>query len=169
MGSTTTDRTTAAELVAAVEFTPATDRTAATEFVPAVEFTSATERAAATELVAAVEFTPATEVTESLTATESAVKVAAVIPIARPVIAATEAMEPRTRADENAANEIVGAVISVRRAGVWGISIVAIGAVGWTDVSGSGNVSRTDSNAHSKPNLSVGGGSCHAGEKYENP
>ena len=122
-----------------------------------------TDCTAATEFVAPVEFTPATEVMEALTTTESAVKVAPEVPIARPVIAATESMEPRTRADENAANEIVGAVKSVRRAGVWVISIVAIQAVGWTDVS------RTDSNAYAKPNLSVGGGSCHAGKKYENP
>jgi hypothetical protein len=116
-----------------------------------------------------VEFTPTTEVTESLAATEPAVIVAPVIAIPGPVVAATEAVEPRTRADENAANEIVGAVISVRRAGVWVIPIVAIRAVRRTDVPRSGNVSGTDSNAHPKSNLSVGGGSCHAREKHEKP
>jgi hypothetical protein len=139
---------------------------------------SATESAAAyctadAEFIAAVEFTPTTKVTEYLATTEPAVIVAPVIAIPRPVVAATKAaiaVEPRTSPDENAANEIVGAVISVRRAGIWVIPIVAILAIRRRDgVPRSGNVSGTNSNAYPKSNLSVGGGNCHAREKHEKP
>ena len=50
---------------------------------------------------------------------------------------AVEAMEPRTRANKHATSKIIRAVVAVRRARVWGIPVVAIGAywgrayVGW--------------------------------------
>jgi hypothetical protein len=67
---------------------------------------------------------------------------------------AVEAMEPWARADEYAAGKIVRAIVAIRRAGIRGIPVIAIGAdrgrpdVGW------GNVPWPKSN--SNPNLRVG-------------
>jgi hypothetical protein len=94
------------------------------------------------------------------------VVVAAEITIARPV-SAVEAVEPRTRADKNAAIEVFGSVIAVRRASVWVISVVAVAAVGRrTDVSRRRNIARTNSNPDAKSHLGIGG---RARENYEKP
>lgn len=151
-----------------VELTP-TAESAATESttVPAKSVTTAesaaVEPAIAAESVAAAE--PAIA-TESVAATESAVIVAAEITIAGS-IAAVEAVEPRASADENAVIEVVGTVVTVRRASVRVISVVAIGTIGsGTDVSRSRGVAWTDSNADSKSKLGVGG---RARENHEEP
>ena len=157
---------------AAVEATTTGSASAATvELTPPVEFTIATESVAAAEC-SAMEVTPtmkiarATEIAEPVTITESAVIVAAEITKAGPV-AAVETVEPRTRADKNAAIEVFGSVIAVRRASVWVISVVAVAAVGRrTDVSRRRNIARTNSNTYAKSHLGIGG---RARENYEKP
>jgi hypothetical protein len=107
----------------------------------------------------------AVEIAEPVTITESVI-VAAEITIAGPV-AAVETVEPRTHSDKNAAIEVFGTVIAVRRAGVWVISVVAVSAVGRrTEVSWRRNVARTNSNAYANSNLGIGG---RARENYEKP
>jgi hypothetical protein len=61
-----------------------------------------------------------------------------------------EAVEPRARSDENAAGEVVRAIITIGRAGVRVIAIVTVGADRCR-----ADVSRAHSNAH-KDSLSVG-------------
>jgi hypothetical protein len=108
----------------------------------------------------------AVEIAEPVTITESAVIVAAEITIAGPV-AAVETVEPRTHADKNAAIEVFGTVITVRRASVWVVSVVAVAAVGRrTDISRRRNIARTNSNAYANSNLGIGG---RARENYEKP
>jgi hypothetical protein len=143
----------AAARSAAVETTTTGSASATVELIPAAE-------------AAAIEITPTTKVTIATEIAESAVIVAAEITIAGPV-AAVETVEPRTHADKNAAIEVFGAVIAVRRASVWVISVVAVTAVGRrTDVSWRRNISRTNSNAYAKSNLGIGG---RARENYEKP
>jgi hypothetical protein len=109
----------------------------------------------------------ATKIAEPVTIPESAVIVAAEITITGPVIAAVETVEPGTRADKNAAIEVFGSVITVGRASVWVISVVAVSAVGRrTDVSRRRNIARTNSNAYAKSHLGIGG---RARENYEKP
>jgi hypothetical protein len=108
----------------------------------------------------------AMEIAEPVTITESVVIVAAEITIAGPV-AAVETVEPRTHADKNAAIEVFGTVIAVRRASVWVISVVAVAAVGRrTNVSWRRNIARTNSNAYAKSHLGIGG---RTRENYEKP
>ena len=157
---------------AAVEATTTGSASAATvELTPPVEFTIATESVAAAEC-SAMEVTPtmkialAMEIAEPVTITESAVIVAAEITIARPV-AAVETVEPGTYADKNAAIEVFGTVIAVRRASVWVISVVTVAAVGRrTDISWRRNIARTNSNAYANSNLGIG---SRARENYEKP
>jgi hypothetical protein len=156
--------TTGSASAATVELTPAVESTA-------VEITIAAESVAAAGS-SAMEVTPtmkialATKIAEPLTITESAVIVAAEITIAGPV-AAVETVEPRTRADKNAAIEVFGSVIAVGRASVWVVSVVAVGAVGRrTDVSRRRNIAGTNSNAYAKSHLGIGG---RARENYEKP
>ena len=149
---------------ATVELTPAVESTA-------VEITIAAESVAAADS-SAMEVTPtmkiafAMEIAEPVTIAESAVIVAAEITIAGPV-AAVETVEPRTHADKNAAIEVFGTVIAVRRASIWVISVVSVSAVGRrTDVSRRRNIARTNSNADAKSDLGIGG---RARENYEKP
>jgi hypothetical protein len=150
---------------AAVEATTTGSASAATvELTPAVEST-AMEITIAAESVAAAE-SSAMEVTPTTKIAEPAVIVAAEITIAGPV-AAVEAVEPGSYADKNAAIEVFGTVIAVRRASVWVISVVAVSAVGRrTEVSRRRNIARTNSNAYANSHLGIGG---RARENYEKP
>jgi hypothetical protein len=145
---------------AAVEAATTMGSAATVELTPAAESTAveiiAAESAAAAES-SAMEVTPTTKIAEP---------VAAEITIARPV-AAVETVEPGTYADKNAAIEVFGTVITVRRASVWVISVVAVAAVGGrTDVGWRRNIARTNSDAHAKSHLGIGG---RARENYEKP
>jgi len=141
--------TTGSASAATVELTPAVESTA-------MEITIAAESVAAAES-SAMEVTPTTKIAEP---------VAAEITIARSV-AAVETVEPGTYPDKNAAIEVFGTVIAVRRASVWVISVVAVAAVGRrTDVSRRRNIARTNSNADAKSDLGIGG---RARENYEKP
>jgi len=65
--------------------------------------------------------------------------IAVTIPAAsREAVPAVEAVEPRTRADERAADKVVRAVVAVRRARVWVVAVVTISAGGSRS-----NISRT--------------------------
>jgi hypothetical protein len=134
-----------------------------------MEITIAAESVAAAEsstveVTSTMKIALAVEIAEPVMITESAVKVAAEITITGPV-ARVETVEPRTHADKNAAIEVFGTVITVRRASVWVISVVAVSAVGRrTDVSRS--IARTNSNAYANSNLGIGG---RARENYEKP
>lgn len=66
------------------------------------------------------------------------------------------AVIPRARADEDAIYEPVRAVVSVWSAGIWVISIVAVGA-NWSRPNGSGN--GTYANAHRDLSMSTTGDS----------
>ena len=167
--------TTGSASAATVELTPAVEAAATVDLIPAaeaaaVEITIAAESISAAES-SAMEVTPtmkiavAVEIAEPVTITESVI-VAAEITIAGPV-AAIETVEPRTHADKNAAIEVFGTVIAVRRASVWVISVVAVSAVGRrTDISWRGNIARTNSNAYANSNLGIG---SRARENYEKP
>ena len=95
----------------------------------AVEATTATDCASSMEAIAAVKFiTSAKSATEPViaSATEPIVTVeSAMIPIAA---AAVEAMEPRAGANEYSIHEVIRSPVSVGRAGVWGVRIVAVSA-----------------------------------------
>lgn len=100
-------------------------------------------------------------VPEVVSIKSASVKAAAIITATIVTIPATaiEPMEPWPRADENSAHKIIRAVISVGRAGVRIIAVVAVGAYRrWASVNRS-----TNSNADS--NLRVGG-TCR---QHENP
>jgi hypothetical protein len=142
---------------ATVELTPAVESTA-------MEVTIASESVGSAES-SAMEVTPTTkialavEIAEPIAIAEPAVIVAPEITIAGPVIAAVEAVEPRTRADKNSAIEVCWPVIAVRRASVWVVPVVAVGAIGRrTDVGRWRNIARTNSNADAKSHLGIGGG-----------
>ena len=108
-----------------------------------------------------------TEVADAPAAIEPAIISGPEIPVTRPVRAAVTA-EPRTRAEKNAAIEIFGAVISVRRAGVGVITVIPVGAVGSrTHIGRRRDVPRTHSNADAKSHLSVSGGPCQHHKKSE--
>ncbi len=140
--------------------------TIAAESVTAMEITSAAE-SSAMEVTPTMKIALAMEIAELATITESSIIVAAEVTIAGPVISAVEAAEPRTRADKNAVVEVVGTVITVRRAIVWVISVISVGAVGrGTDVSRGRDVTGTNSNAYAKSNLGIG---SRAHENYEKP
>ena len=131
-----------------------------------MELTSASESTGVAAKFSAVEIAAAMEIAEAPAITESAVIVTAEIAIAGPV-ATVETVEPGASADENAAVEVFRAVISVRRACVWVVTVVAIATVGsWTDVRRRGDVGGTDSNADAKPNLGMRG---RGRENYEKP
>lgn len=101
-----------------------------------VEVATTADRASAMEAVAAVEFiTTTASIAEPFVTMEPVVNVpvviptTAMIPIAAAVVrAAVEAMEPRAGADEYSVHEVVRAPISIRRANVWSIRVVAVGA-----------------------------------------
>lgn len=101
-----------------------------------VEVATTADRASAMEAVAAVEFITATaSIAEPFVTMEPVVNVpvviptTAMIPIAAAIVrAAVEAMEPRAGADEYSVHEVVRAPISIRRASVWSIRVVAVGA-----------------------------------------
>jgi hypothetical protein len=150
--------TTGSTSAATVELTPAVEVAATVELIPAAE-------SSAMEVTPTMKIALATEIAEAVTITESVI-VAAEITIAGPV-AAVETVEPRTHADKNAAIEVFGTVIAVRRASVWVISVVTVAAVGRrTDISWRRNIARTNSNAYAKSNLGIGG---RARENYEKP
>jgi hypothetical protein len=95
-----------------------------------LETCTTVKTSAAVEALVPVELTttmPSAFATESVTVTMPA---ATIVPTPSAVEAATtvEAMEPRTCANKHATGKIVRAVVSVRRACVGGISIVAIRA-----------------------------------------
>jgi hypothetical protein len=118
------------------------------------------------KIALAVEIAEPFTIPEPVMITESAVIVAAEITIAGPV-AAVETVEPGTHSDKNAAIEVFGTVIAVRRASVWVISVVAVSAVGRrTEVSRRRNIARTNSNAYANSNLGIG---SRARENYEKP
>jgi hypothetical protein len=107
-----------------------------------VEVATTADRASAMEAVAAVEFITATaSIAEPFVTMEPVVNVpvvipttamipvAPIIPIAAAIVrAAVEAMEPRAGADEYSVHEVVRAPISIRRASVRSIRVVAVGA-----------------------------------------
>jgi hypothetical protein len=151
--------TTGSASAATVELTPAVEVAATVELIPAAE-------SSAMEVTPTMKIALATEIAEAVTITESAVIVAAEITIAGPV-AAVETVEPRTHADKNAAIEVFGTVIAVRRASVWVISVVTVAAVGRrTDISWGRNIARTNSNAYANSNLGIG---SRARENHEKP
>jgi hypothetical protein len=165
VGTTTMGSAATMELAstATVELIPAAESTA-------MEITIAAESVAAAES-SAMEVTPtmkialATEIAEPVTTAESVI-VAAEITITGPV-AAVETVEPRTHSDKNAAIEVFGTVITVRRASVWVVSVVAVSAVGRrTEVSWRRSIARTNSNAYANSNLGIG---SRARENYEKP
>ena len=162
--ATTTGSAATVELTSAVEST-VMKITIAAESVASVEC-SAMEVTPTMKIALAMEIAEPVTIPEPVMITESVV-VAAEMTIAGPVIAAVETAEPGTRADKNAAIEVFGSVIAVRRASVWVVSVVAVGAVGRrTDVSRRRNIARTNSNAYAKSHLGIGG---RAGENYEKP
>jgi hypothetical protein len=122
-------------------------------------------------MIAALELTALAKLMEPLTAESSVtIVVAAPVLISRPVEFAMEAVEPWSRADENAAHEISRGVIPVRRAGVGVIPIVAIRtARRRTHVNRSRNVCRANSDADADSNLGVSGRRRHAGKNHEKP
>lgn len=147
-----------------VKLTPAVESTAM-EITIAAE-SSAMEVMPTMKIALAMEIAERVTIPEPVMITESVV-VAAEITIAGPVIAAVETVEPRTRADKNAAIEVFGSVIAVGRASVWVISVVAVEAVGRrTYVSRRRNIARTNSNAYAKSHLGIGG---RARENYQQP
>ena len=155
---------------ATVELTPAVESTAMEITITAESVGSA--ESSAMEVMPTMKIALAMEIAERVTIPEpvmitESVVVAAEITIAGPVIAAVETVEPRTRADKNAAIEVFGSVIAVGRASVWVISVVAVEAVGRrTYVSRRRNIARTNSNAYAKSHLGIGG---RARENYQQP
>jgi len=103
---------------------------------------------------ASVEFTTTAHGAEA--AVSAAIRVAAAAINRRPTAIkstpAVIAMEPRTRANEDATRKVVGTVVAVRRTGIWGIPIIAVGAC-----RGRPDVARSNSNTNSHPNLRMGG------------
>lgn len=160
-------RAAAVESATTVELIPAAEAAAiAAESVTPAEI-AARGATIALKLTAAMEVAPAPEIAEAIT-TESAVavKVSAEKTKARPVTT-VKTVEPGAGADKNAAVKVCWSVITVRRASVWVVPVVAVGAVGrWTDVSRGRNVARTNSNADPKSNLGM---CCRAREHYEKP
>ena len=155
------------ESATTVELIPAAEGAAiAPESVTAAEI-SARGSTIALKFTAAMEVAPAPEIAEAIT-TESAVviKIPAEITIAGPE-AAVETVEPGASAEKNAAVEVFRAVISVRRASVRVISVVAVRAVGrWADVYRRRDIGRTNSNADPKSNLGM---RDRARENYQKP
>jgi hypothetical protein len=68
-----------------------------------------------------------------------------------PAVAAVESVEPRTRSNKDASNEVIRPVVAVWRAGVRSISVVAIGAC-----RSRADIPRRHSDSNSNPDLSVG-------------
>jgi len=100
-------------------------------FATAVEATTATNCASSMVAIAAVEFiTSAESATEPIVTVESAmIPIAATAVKAMSIVTTTvEAMEPRAGADEYSVHEVVRSPISIGRASVWGIRIVAVSA-----------------------------------------
>lgn len=100
-------------------------------FATAVEATTATDCASTMEAIAAVKLiTSAESATESFITAESAMTpiAAAAIKTMSIITTAVETMEPRAGADEYSVHEVVRPPISVGRASVWGVRIVAVSA-----------------------------------------
>lgn len=109
----------------------AVETSATVEAASTMKASAAMEPASTVKAIAAVE--PAS-IMKAFPA-EATSKVPAIIEVAATVKprVAVEAVEPRARADKNAAGEVARAVITVRRARVRIISIVAVLAHwGWT-------------------------------------
>jgi len=119
---------------------------------------STTVEPAATTAVESITAVKASVVTATVEAAVPGVAtVSIVVPVAvvaAAIIAATvgavtivAAVEPRASTDEDAADEVVRAVVSVRSAGVWIIAVVAVGA-NWrgADCAVHGTYSNADAN-----------------------
>lgn len=123
--ATAVESTAAATYRRAVKAIASANHGRAVESIPAANYWRAMESATTVNCDAAM--IPAARVTVHRSAIEGT-----------PVNwTAVEAMEPRTRANKHATSKIIRAVVAVRRARVWGIPVVAIGAywgrayVGW--------------------------------------
>jgi hypothetical protein len=135
---------------AAMASATAVETAATVTFATTVEATTATDCASSIEAIAAVKFVTAAEsATESIVTVESAM-----IPIAAAAIktmsiitTAVEAMEPRAGADEYSVHEVIRSPISVGRASVWGVRIVAVSAYR-REPHVTGTNSNADSHAH---------------------
>jgi len=129
---------TAMEATAAMEPTTSTVEatSASSEAAATVEATrTAAESVAISETTAPGEAATAGEATTAVEAAAAIESTAAIVPV-----------EPRAGADKDAAVEPIGTVVAVRRARVWVVSIVAIGAH-WSRAI----VARTESNAERNP------------------
>ena len=96
-----------------------------------VEAATATDCASSMEAIAAVKFITAAEsATESFITAEPAMTpiAAAAIKTMSIVTTTVEAMEPRAGADEYSVHEVVRSPVSVGRASVWGVRVVAVSA-----------------------------------------
>ena len=143
-GSTMEAATTAADRASAVKAVAASTM----EAVPAVEIitsaNSATEPFVTMEPVVTV---PITIPTSAMIPVTPMVPIATAIVITTAIIRVTvEAMEPRAGADEYSVREVVRAPISVGRASVRSIWVVAVGAH-WRRPNRDAN--RTDADSHS--------------------
>ena len=107
---------------------------------------SATETATTYESAARAIKSATTVITASAIEPTSIIEAGAAIEAVRVI-----AVEPGTGANEDAANEPVGAVVAIWCAGVRRVAIVTISAV----LEGVTAVNRSYSNANPKPNLSV--------------
>jgi hypothetical protein len=134
----------------------AVETAATVTFATAVEATTTTDCASSMEAIAAVKFiTSAKSATEPIVTVESAmIPIAAAAVKAVPIVtAAIEAMEPRAGANEYTVHEVVRSPVSVRRASVWGVRIVAVSAYRRGPY-----VTGTNSDADSHAHLRVGNG-----------
>jgi hypothetical protein len=136
--ATAVESTAAATYRRAVKAIASANHGRAVESIPAANYWRAMESATTVNCDAAM--IPAARVTVHRSAIEGT-----------PVNwTAVEAMEPRTRADENSADEILRPVIPVGRASVRVIPIVTVGADGRRS-----NISGADSNSDSDPHLRI--------------
>jgi hypothetical protein len=121
------------------------------------------ESAIAVESFAAVESTATMHdwAMETATVGVSAATIEA-RPSAIPTMATVEPVEPRTRSNKGAANEVIRPVVAVWRTSVRSISVVTIGAC-----RGRTNISGRHSDSDSNPDLSVG--RARPRDNHENP
>jgi hypothetical protein len=124
--------------------------TAAVESSAAVKATMVTATDKASGIAA-----PVAVIAASVVAAVSIVTVAVVTAAAVEAVAIVAAVEPRTGADEDAADEVVRPVVAVRSAGVRIVAVVTISAGGCRP---DGAVHGTYSDAHGKLCVSVSRG-----------
>lgn len=131
---------TATIVASAIAMEPAAMRTAtAVESVTTVEFATALKSTIAAKITVAAEVTVAAKV--SITAESTAAPEI----VAIDKRASTETMKPRPGTDENSADKILRAIVSVGRASVRGIRVVAVGTYRrWTKIAGA----YSDGNPH---------------------